>query len=99
MWLRVMVRLACRPARWWLLRIPESSGYIRFSAVFRLFELVRHPVRALRAPAIGAIGGDVVAILDNHQLNRSFSLAREPLGILGGYDAVKPPVHDEQRAG
>ncbi|HZL62130.1 MAG TPA: hypothetical protein VFC32_07510, partial [Pseudolabrys sp.] len=56
---------------------------------FTLFELLRHPVGALRAPAIGAIGGDVVAVLDHHQLDRPLHLARQPLGVLGPDDTVE----------
>ena len=62
-------------------------------------ELLRHPVRALRAPAIGAVVGDVVAVLDHHQFDRALDLARQPLGVGRRHDAVVPAVDDEDRTG
>ena len=65
--------------------------------MMRLSQLLLHPVRALRPPAIGAIGRDVIAVFDHHQRDRSFCLARQPFRIPGGDDAVEPPIHDEKR--
>src|SRR5450830_2006884 len=62
-------------------------------------ELLRHPIRALRTPAVGAVGGDVVAVLYHHQLDRSLHLARQAFGVLGRHDAIEPPVHDENGTG
>src|SRR6476620_8622052 len=94
-----MARPACRAARWCRSQTPELSGCTRCRAASILFELFRHPVGALRAPAIGAVGRDVVAILDHHQLDRPFRLAREALGVLGWHDAVEPSIHNEERTG
>ena len=44
-------------------------------------ELLRHPVGGLRALAVGAVVGDVVAVLDDQELDRPGHLAREPLGV------------------
>ena len=54
-----------------LITETASSGCTRCRAGSRLFELLRHPVRALRAPAVGAVVGDVVAVLDHHQFDRA----------------------------
>src|SRR5262245_21293692 len=61
-------------------------------------QLLRHPVGGGGAPAIGAVVGDVIAVLDDQELDRAFHLARQALGILTRDDAVEPPVHDEGRA-
>src|SRR5262249_32030782 len=47
----------------------------------------------------GAIGGDVVAVLNHHQCNRPLGLARQTFGILCRYDAIEPPIHDEEGTG
>src|SRR6266700_2909855 len=48
-------------------------------------QLVRHPIGAVRAPAIGAVGGDVVAVLDDAKRDRAFDLARQPFRIPAGH--------------
>src|SRR3974390_3919171 len=65
----------------------------------QLPQLLLHPVRALRTPAVGAVGGYVVAVPDHHQGDGAGDLAREPLGILRRHDPVLTAVHDEDRAG
>src|SRR4051794_8497445 len=69
------------------------------AAILRRAQLRRHPVAAGGSPTIAAIVGDVVAVLDDHQLDRSLDLAREALGIAVRHDAVELAVHDEDRAG
>src|SRR5262245_33670621 len=45
-------------------------------------ELLRHPIRALGAPAIGAVVGDVVAFLDQVEHDWPIHFVRQSLGIL-----------------
>src|SRR5262245_4471216 len=61
-------------------------------------QLLRHPVGGGGPPAVGAVVGDVIAVLDDQELDRAFHLARQAVGILTRDDAVEPPVHDEGRA-
>src|SRR3954454_3264943 len=69
------------------------------AATLRRAQLRRHPVPAVRPPAVAAIVGDVVAVFDDHQLDGSLGLARQALGIAVRHDAVELAVHDEERAG
>ena len=59
----------------------RAAAHASRAASHDLSELLRHPVGALRAPAVGAVVGDVVAVLDHHQFDRAFDLARQPLGV------------------
>src|SRR3954449_5965344 len=55
-------------------RPPPSRG--------RLRKDIRQPVRALRAPAVGAIVGDVVAVLDQQEGARPLHLVGQALRML-----------------
>src|SRR3954452_6976053 len=55
-------------------RPPPSRG--------RLRKDIRQPVRALRAPAVGAVVGDMVAVLDQQKSARAPHLVGEALRVL-----------------
>src|ERR1043166_4274716 len=90
---------ACELVAWMERSAIQDIPALRSASCGLRAELLRHPVAAERAPAVGAVVGDVVAVLDDQELDRALDLAREPLGVLGRHDAVEPAVHDEDRAG
>src|SRR5579871_348385 len=56
---------------------------------------LRHPVGALRAPAVAAVVGDVPAVGDQHEFHRPRRLAREAFGVLPGNDPILLSGNDE----
>src|SRR5215470_13349052 len=60
---------------------------------------LRHPIGALRTPAVAAIVGHVAAVRDHQEFHWTFGFSREPLGVLPRYDAILLSGYDEQRAG
>src|SRR5215470_4244549 len=91
--------MVARPTLKTLMPDPSAACTPCAGAVTSCRQLLRHPVGGGGAPAIGAVVGDVIAVLDDQALDRAFHLARQALGILTRDDAVEPPVHDEGRAG
>src|SRR6266853_2936984 len=61
-------------------------------------ETLRHPIGAVRTPAVVAIVGDVAAVLDDQQLDRTLGFTREPLCVLPRHHAILLAGNDEQRA-
>ena len=62
-------------------------------------EAIGHPIGGLQAPATAAIIGDMIAVGDQHQLDRAGRFAGETLGVLPGHQTVLFAGDDAQRTG
>src|SRR6185503_10967243 len=87
-----MLRIGVRTGR-----TVADAAYALPASGERLRKNLRQPIRTLRAPAIRAIVGHVIAVLDQQEGARPFDFPGQPLGMLPGDQAVELAGHHENR--
>src|ERR1700693_2044175 len=65
-----------------------ASALLQGASGFRQSQLRRHPVGGAQPIAIGAVVGDVVAVFDHQQLDRTLRLRGDALRILPRHESI-----------